>query len=37
MVRPSSFAVLRLMTSSNFVGSMTGKLDGCSPLRIRPT
>src|SRR5262249_4889865 len=35
--RPSAFAVLRLITSSNLVGCVTGKLLGCSPLRIRPT
>ncbi len=36
-VRPSAFAVLRLMTSSNLVGCMTGRSAGFSPLRIRPT
>ena len=36
-VRPSAFAVLRLMTSSNFVGYSTGKSDGFSPLRILST
>ena len=36
IVRPSAFAVLRLMTSSNIVGRTTGKSAGLSPLRIRP-
>src|SRR5258705_13166712 len=36
-VRPSAFAVLRLMTSSNFVGSSTGRSDGFAPLRILST
>src|SRR5262249_1118219 len=35
--RPSVFAVLRLITSSNFVGNMTGRSAGLSPLRTRPT
>src|ERR1035437_8162744 len=35
--RPSVFAVLRLMTSSNFVGSSTGKSDGFAPLNILST
>jgi hypothetical protein len=35
-VRPSAFAVLRLMMSSNLVGSCTGRSAGFSPLRIRP-
>jgi hypothetical protein len=35
MVNPSALAVLRLMTSSNFVGACTGRLAGFSPLRIR--
>src|SRR5262249_17428961 len=34
--RPSALAVLRLMTSSNFVGCMTGRSAGFSPLRILP-
>ena len=34
--RPSALAVLRLMTSSNFVGCMTGRSPGFSPLRMRP-
>src|SRR5262249_37649152 len=36
-VRPSAFAVLRLITSSYLVGFCTGKLAGFSPLRMRPT
>src|SRR5262249_11905153 len=35
--RPSAFAVLRLMTSSYFVGACTGRSAGFSPLRIRST
>src|SRR5262245_43943703 len=35
-VRPSAFAVLRLMISSNLVGCITGRLAGFSPLSIRP-
>src|SRR5262249_50181015 len=35
--RPSAFAVFRLITSSNLVGRSTGKSEGFSPLRIRPT
>jgi hypothetical protein len=34
-VRPSAFAVLRLTTSSNFVGCCTGRSAGFSPLRMR--
>ena len=34
--RPSVFAVLVLMTNSNFVGWITGRSAGFSPLRIRP-
>jgi hypothetical protein len=34
--RPSTFAVLRLMTSSNLVGCCTGRRSGFSPWRIRP-
>ena len=34
MVRPSAFAVLRLITSSNLVGCCTGKSAGFSPLRM---
>jgi len=36
MVKPSALAVFRLMTSSNFVGCMTGRSEGLSPLRMRP-
>ena len=36
IVRPSAFAVFRLMTNSNFVGCTTGRSAGFSPLRIRP-
>jgi hypothetical protein len=36
-VRPSSFAVLTLMTNSNFVDCNTGRSAGFSPLRMRPT
>jgi hypothetical protein len=35
-VRPSVFAVLRLMTNSSLVASCTGRSAGFSPLRIRP-
>ena len=34
--RPSAFAVVRLTTSSNLVGCMTGRSAGFPPLRIRP-
>ena len=34
MVRPRVFAVLRLMTSSNFFGCSTGRSPGLAPLRI---
>ncbi len=34
IVRPSAFAVLRLMTSSNFVGCSTGRSAGLAPFRI---
>jgi hypothetical protein len=34
---PSAFAVLRLMTSSYFVGACTGRSAGLSPFRIRST
>src|SRR3984893_2711615 len=37
MVRPSAFAVLRLMTSSYLVGCWTGRSLGFAPLRIRTT
>src|SRR5262249_44208787 len=36
-VKPSALAVLWLMTSSNFVGCSTGRSEGLSPLRTRPT
>ena len=36
IVRPSVFAVFRLITNSNFVGCTTGRSAGFSPLRIRP-
>jgi len=35
MVRPSAFAVLRLITNSNFVGACNGRSAGFSPLRMR--
>src|SRR5262249_6135309 len=35
ILTPSAFAVLRLITSSNFVGCSTGRSAGFSPLRIR--
>src|SRR6516225_5414917 len=34
--RPSAFAVLRLMASSNLFGNSTGKSAGFAPLRMRP-
>src|SRR5262245_41303926 len=34
--RPNAFAVLRLMTSSNWLGCRTGNSDGLAPLRMRP-
>src|SRR6516165_8660127 len=34
---PSTFAVLRLITSLNFVDCTTGRSAGLVPLRIRPT
>jgi hypothetical protein len=36
-VRPSALAVLRLMTSSNFVGCSAGRSAGFAPLRILST
>src|SRR5262249_45211590 len=36
-VSPSAFAVLRLITSSYFVGACTGRSAGFSPLRMRST
>ena len=35
-VMPSDFAVLTLITISNFVGSTTGISAGFSPLKMRP-
>ena len=35
-VRPSAFAVLRLMIISNLVGCSTGRSAGFAPLRMRP-
>jgi hypothetical protein len=35
--RPSAFAVLRLITSSNLVACITGRSERFSPLRMRPT
>src|SRR5262249_14188131 len=35
--RPSALAVLRLMTSSYFVGACTGRSAGFSPFRMRST
>src|SRR5262249_50737094 len=35
--RPSAFAVLRLITSSNFVGCSTGKSAGLAPFNILST
>jgi len=35
-VRPSAFAVLKLIVSSNFVGCRNGKSAAFAPLRIRP-
>jgi len=35
--RPRALAVLRLITSSNFVGCCTGKSTGFAPFRTRPT
>ena len=35
-LRPSVFAVLRLMTNSNLVDCMTGRSAGFAPLRMRP-
>ena len=36
-LRPSAFAVFRLITSSYLVGACTGRSAGFSPLRIRST
>jgi len=35
-LRPSAFAVLRLMINSNLVGSTTGRSAGLAPARTRP-
>src|SRR4029434_3607911 len=35
-LRPNALAVLRLITNSNLLDCMTGRLAGFSPLRIRP-
>src|ERR1700694_3675851 len=37
IVSPSAFAVLRWMTSSNFVGCSIGRSPGLAPLRILST
>ena len=37
MVRPSAFAVLRLMTNSDFVGCSIGRSPGWAPFRILST
>src|SRR5262249_47791328 len=37
IVRPICFAVLRLITSSNFVGCSTGRSAGLAPFRILST
>ena len=37
IVRLSAFAVLRLITNSNFIGCSTGKSAGLAPLRILST
>src|SRR5262249_39822002 len=34
--RPSTFAVVRLITNSNLVDCITGRSPGFSPFRIRP-
>src|SRR5499427_8779038 len=36
-LRPSTFAVFRLITSSNLVGCWTGRSDALAPLRILST
>jgi hypothetical protein len=36
IVRPSAFAVLRLMTNSNLTGCVMGRSAGLAPLRTRP-
>src|SRR5262249_40448814 len=35
IVRPSAFAVLRLITNSNLVGACTGRSPGRSPFMMR--
>jgi hypothetical protein len=37
IVTPICFAVLRLITSSNFVGCSTGKSAGLAPFKILST
>ena len=37
IVRPICFAVLRLITNSNFVGCSTGRSAGLAPFRILST
>ena len=37
MVRPRALAVLRLMTSSNFIGCSTGRSAGLAPFKILST
>src|SRR5262249_14287759 len=37
IVRPSAFAVVRLMTRSNLVGCSTGRADGFAPCKILST
>jgi hypothetical protein len=37
IVSPSAFAVLRLMTNSNFVGCSTGRSAGLAPFKILST
>src|SRR4030095_13828454 len=37
IVRPICYAVLRLISSSNFVGCSTGRSAGLAPLRILST
>src|SRR5215472_12517293 len=36
ILRPSAFAVLRLITNANLMDCITGRSAGFSPLRIRP-
>jgi len=37
MVRPSAFAVFRVMTNSNFVGCSIGRSAGFVPFKLRST